>query len=166
MGSRVTKTEFRKRYDEAAVLVYRQSPITRGADELAGYLLSRHWKLAILSSSPTEWIDQVLVRLPWRDNVHLTVSLNEHPRLRPKPSPDGYRYVLSHTGSAAERSIALEDSNYGITSAKRGGLYTIGYREYLPEGYAQRGADAAADSMAGVLNILSRARALLPFSRK
>lgn len=54
-------------------------------------------------------------------------------------------------------SAALEDSNPGISSSKATGLFTIGYREHLPVGYDQKGADVYADTMKDVLEIVSRA---------
>ena len=42
--------------------------------------------------------------------------------LRPKPAPDGYLYLLKTLHADAKHSVALEDSNPGIASARAAGL--------------------------------------------
>jgi beta-phosphoglucomutase-like phosphatase (HAD superfamily) len=100
------------------------------------------------------WIDQVVSRLPWKTQLTNIVSLNEHRELRAKPAPDGYTYLVRMLHATPESSVALEDSSPGIASATAAGLFTIGYREHLPHGYRQTGADAVADHMYGVVSLL------------
>ncbi len=154
LGSRMDKAEYDRLYNEAAMRVYGRCAISEGTDELVAYLLANKWSLALLSSSPMLWIKQVLVRLSWRDKFAVVLSLNEHRELRPKPFPDGYLHILRKVGVIPEVSVALEDSNPGIQSAKEAGLFTIGYREHLPDGYEQQDADATAETMTDVLTIL------------
>lgn len=156
LGSRMEKTEFDRRYNEVAIRVYCRCAISEGTDELVDYLLSHNWQLALLSSSPTLCINQVLPRLGWRDSLSAVLSLNEHHELRAKPSPDGYQYLLRQIGATAHSSVALEDSNPGIAAASAAGLFTIGYRQHLPDGYEQGPADATADTMQDVLAMLRR----------
>lgn len=157
LGSQMDKKEFDRLYNEAALRVYGRCEISEGTDELVAYLLTNKWTIALLSSSPMLWIKQVLVRLPWRDKIAVVLSLNEHRELRPKPFPDGYKYILRQVGASPKVSFALEDSNPGIQSAKGAGLFTIDYREHLPDGYKQQGADVTAETMKDVLVILTRA---------
>lgn len=156
LGSRMDKKEFDRRYNEAALRVYGRCAISAGTDELVAYLLTNKWSLALLSSSPMCWIDQILPRLSWRDRLAAVLSLNEHHELRAKPHPDGYQYLLRQAGATAQSSVAIEDSNPGIQSAKGAGLFTIGYREHLPDKYEQHGADITAEYMKDVLAILTR----------
>lgn len=44
---------------------------------------------------------------------------------RPKPDPEIYLEALKRTGIAPVRCVALEDSEVGVISAKRAGLYVI-----------------------------------------
>lgn len=156
LGSRMDKAEYDRLYNEAALRVYGRCAISEGTDELVAYLLTNKWSLAILSSSPMLWIKHVLVRLSWRDKIAVVLSLNEHRELRPKPFSDGYKHILRNIGARPDSSVALEDSNPGIQSAKAAGFFTIGYREHLPDGYKQYGADVIAESMNNVIEILSR----------
>ncbi len=154
LGSTISKKEYDRQFSEAAVRVYRRSKITAGADKLVAYLKNHDWLLALVSSSPLSWINQVLERLPWKDQLDLVLSVNEHLQLKPKPAPDGYQYILKTLGASAKQSLALEDSNPGILSAKAAGLFTIGYTEHLVPGYKQIEADAKASNMGEVIGIL------------
>lgn len=157
LGSLMEKKEFDRRYNEVAIRVYSRCSISDGTDELVEYLLAHGWTIALLSSSPMLWIDQVLVRLSWRDKLSAVLSLNEHHELRAKPFPDGYQHLFGRLGATPKSSIALEDSNPGIAAARAAGLFTIGYREHLPVGYKQDSADTMAKTMKDVLEIVSRA---------
>lgn len=157
LGSRMGKAEYDRLYNEAAMRVYGKCAISEGTDELVAYLSAHGWTIALLSSSPMLWINQVLDRIPWRNKLAIVLSVNEYHELRPKPYPDGYQYILQKIGVSAESTVALEDSNPGIKSAKTAGFFTIGYREHLPDGYEQHGADIPAENMKDVLAILTRA---------
>lgn len=156
LGSLVTHEEYSRKSDEAAMRVYSRCNISEGTDELVAYLIKNEWQIALLSSSPTHWIEEVLRRLSWRDQIAMVVSLNTHRTLRPKPTPDGYLHLLRALGREAKSSVALEDSNPGIQSATSAGLFTIGYREHLPMGYVQKRARITAETMKDVLTIVSR----------
>ncbi len=156
LGARISKAAFYLRYNDAAKRVYARCAISTGTDALIDYLVAHDWRLALLSASPMLWIEQVLVRLPWRDKLAAVLSLNEHKELRPKPAPDGYQFLLKELGASPKASVALEDSNPGIASAKAASFFTIGYREHLPHGYAQEGANVVAETMQDVLTIVSR----------
>lgn len=58
--------------------------------------------------------------------------------------------------ASPESTVILEDSNSGIKSAKASGAYTIGLKQNLVNGYIQEGADAYAETMADVIDIVSR----------
>ncbi|MEK7592777.1 MAG: HAD family phosphatase [Patescibacteria group bacterium] len=153
-GTTFDKGEYDRLCLEAAKRVYSKCPISDGVDELVAYLLKIKWTLALLSGSPMSWIDQVACRLKWKDKLTKIVSLNEHTELRMKPYPDGYQFLIQDLGAQAEDCVALEDSNPGIASAKAAGLYTIGYREHLPVGYEQQGADICVNTMQEIVSML------------
>lgn len=152
LGTKVTHEEYSRNSDEAAMRVYNRCPISARAEELVDYLVIHDWQIALLSSSPMHWIEQVLRKLSWRNKLAMVLSLNAHEELRPKPAPDGYLHLLNALRADAKHSVALEDSNPGIASAKAAGLYTIGYREHLPAGYIQKGADVYVSDMNEVLH--------------
>ena len=156
LGTPVTHEEYSRKSDEAAMRVFGRCSISEGANELVDYLVKHDWQIALLSSSPMHWIEQVTSRLPWWDKLAIVLSLNAHKELRPKPAPDGYLHLLKSLHADAKQSVALEDSNPGIVSAQTAGFFTIDYREHLPVGYEQMGADITAETMKDVLEIVSR----------
>lgn len=146
--------EFQRRYDEVAFRVYERSPITSGTEELAHFLLSHNFKLGLVSSSGTSWINKVLPRLSFKDHFKSIISLNERSDLQPKPNPDGYLATMKTLGASPETTIILEDSNTGITAAKASGAFTIAFTGNLTAGYKQIEADAKANTMKEVIRIL------------
>jgi HAD superfamily hydrolase (TIGR01509 family) len=156
LGATLSKQEFDNLFNQAALRVYSQSPISHGLDELVNYLKDSGWLLGLVSSSPMSWIEQVLPRLSWRQELKVVVSVNENKQLKPKPEPDGYLHILEKLGVVASGSLALEDSNPGIAAAKAAGLFTIGFAEHLPEKYQQVGADTTAQDMSQVLKIIKK----------
>ncbi|MDP1722510.1 MAG: HAD hydrolase-like protein [Candidatus Gottesmanbacteria bacterium] len=154
LGSKITHDQYNKKSDEAAMRVYNRCSISEGVDMLVDYLVTHDWQIVLLSSSPMHWIEQVLCRLSWRKNLTMVLSLNAHKELRPKPAPDGYLHLLKILHADSKQSVALEDSNPGIVSAKAAELFTIGYRQHLPVGYEQRGADITAEKMKDVISLL------------
>ena len=155
LGATISKDEFMRFYEQGAMKVYRRCHITPGTKELVTYLKDNGWLLALVSSSPMPWIKLVLDRFDWKDQLSLVLSVNEHPELKAKPAPDGYQYILKTLDASAVDSLALEDSNPGIASAKAAGLFTIGYSEHLVDGYEQKGADVTANNMDEVIKILT-----------
>lgn len=155
-GSNISFKELAKAYDEAAREVYRVAPLTTGTEKLAEYLLQQNFSLGLVTSSPQNWIDQVVPRIPWKNWLAAIISIGDRPDLRPKPAPDGFIEALRTMNSDARQSFILEDSNYGLRAGKAAGCFTIGFSANLPEGYVQEGADAYADSMQGVIDVLQK----------
>src|SRR3989344_43121 len=154
IGSHVTKEEFIRGYDECAVYVYSHAEITKDIDKLVKELNALDFKIGFVTQSPHRWIDQVIERLPFKDDVRIIISLNEHPELKRKPNPDGYVEAFKVLGADQKHSIILEDSNPGLESAKAAGAYVIGFRGNLVPGYKQIGADAYADTMDEVIKLV------------
>ncbi|MBI5620247.1 HAD family phosphatase [Candidatus Gottesmanbacteria bacterium] len=151
LDTTVSHEEYDRKSDEAALRIYGRCPISEGVDDLVEYLVTHDWQIALLSSSPMHWIEQVTNRLPWRNQLSMVLSLNAHKELRPKPAPDGYLYLLKTLHAHPKQCVALEDSNPGIASAKSAGFFTIGFQQHLPVGYTQKGADITAETMKDVL---------------
>lgn len=84
-------------------------------------------KLAVASSSTLSHIHTILSACHIKDEFDLIVSgeLFEYS----KPDPTIYRYTCKQLGVNPENTVAIEDSLYGIQSAKTAGLTVIGYEE-------------------------------------
>lgn len=91
-------------------------------------LAMRKIKLAIASSSRRAWIDMALQnrRLPVAFEV---IVSGDHPSVhKGKPAPDVYLVAADLLGEHPSKLIAIEDSKYGVASAKKAGLYCFGLR--------------------------------------
>ena len=157
LGSTITYEEIRQAYDEAALKVYETAPITEGITRLAQKLIEWDFALALVTSSPHTWIDQVVPRLSFKDKFSLIVSIADQRDLKPKPAPDSYLFAMKSLGVTPAESIVLEDSNYGIAAGKASGAFTIGFTGNLVKGYRQEvTADATADTMDAVIAIVEK----------
>ncbi|MDO8552725.1 MAG: HAD family phosphatase [bacterium] len=155
-GSRVSRDEILKKYDEMALAVYARSKITFGVEKLADKLIAAGIAIGIVTQSSRIWIDQMLPRLSFRKSIRTIVSIPDNPKLKGKPAPDGYLKAFKNLNANPQGSFILEDSNVGIQAGKASGAFTIGYRGNLLPGYEQDGADAYAFSMDDVIALIDR----------
>lgn len=155
-GATITKEAFMKRYSKEAKVVYAECSIATGIDACIDWLVNHEWKIGVLSSSPLAYIDQFLSRVSWKKEVTAVVSVCDNPDVAPKPSPAGYLWMMQKLEVKKEHTVAIEDSNTGILSAKSASIFTIGYQEFLNDGYVQHGAHVYAKTMIDVQNILEQ----------
>ncbi len=153
LGSNVSVEKMYEAGDRHAKIVYTQSPITEGLDELLTKLDGMGIVMGVVSASPKWWIDLTLARIPHADVLKIIISLHDRADLAHKPAPDGYREAMKVLGSTPETTMVIEDSNVGIVSAKAAGAYTIGLRQNNVDGYAMDGADTYVDTISQVAQI-------------
>ncbi len=67
-----------------------------------------------------------------------------------KPDPEPYLAACRKLGLAPAEVVAVEDSRSGVTSARAGGLYVVGY---LPSGGDFGEVDLATDRLSAVLEL-------------
>lgn len=156
LGFVMPRKRFQMIYDETAFRMYDIAEITLGIEELIAFLIGKNFKLGIVSSSATSWINKVLSRLSFADKFESKISLNERSNLKPKPDPDGYAESMKNLGSDARNTIILEDSNTGIAAAKASGAFTIAFTQNLMDGYKQIKADAKAKNMQEVIEVIRK----------
>jgi len=154
LGTKVTYDEYVRRYDEAAKIVLDRAHITPGVEVLAKKLTQWGFALGLVSSSRMNWIEHVVTRLSFKDDLKVVLSLHDTPNMRAKPYPDGYIEAFRILEALPKNSIVLEDSNPGIAAGKASGAFTIGFRGNLTDGYEQTGADDYADTMDDVIRII------------
>ncbi len=154
LGFALSRKTFQNIYDKTALAVYDRAKITPGIDKLVGFLLQNNFKLGLVSSSATSWINKALQKLSFKDKFESIISLNERLDLKPKPNPDGYVEMMRVLKSQPSSTLILEDSNSGITAAKASGAFTIAFTQNLVEGYKQIEADAKANDMEEVIRIV------------
>lgn len=123
-----------------------------GVPETLAALADAGWRLALASSSPKDNIEQVLGQLGVRDRFELVVSGEDFHQS--KPDPAIYLHAIAALGLPAEACIAIEDSDYGITAAKRAGLTVIAKREERFN-FTQEGADHIVDEIPDILRVVA-----------
>lgn len=155
-GFLMSREEFQSKYDETAFRMYDKANISAGIDILVDFLIENNFKLGLVSSSATSWINKVLQRLSFKDKFESIISLNERFDLKPKPNPDGYIETMKNLGSGPSSTIILEDSNSGITAAKASGAFTIAFTQNLVEDYKQIEASSKANTMEEVIGIIEK----------
>lgn len=153
-GAKVDKQKLIDEFFRLGTTIYQTAPISDGLEELVAQLRTLGYSVSIVSSSPMAWITAVTKRLPFENDLELILSCHDRDDLRHKPAPDGYIEAVKALKTTPEQTIALEDSNAGIASAKAAGVYTIGLRQNLVPGYVQQGADEYVDSMSQVTDVV------------
>ena len=153
-GFLMSREDFQSKYDETAFRMYDKANISAGIDILVDFLIKNNFKLGLVSSSATSWINKVLQRLSFANKFESIISLNERLDLRHKPHPDGYIEIMKVLDSEPSSTIILEDSNRGIESAKASGAFTIAFTQNLVHGYKQIEGNAKANNMEEVIRII------------
>ncbi|WP_435180567.1 HAD family hydrolase [Halorussus sp. AFM4] len=149
-----SKEEFVARYEEAARDIYGERvDLMEGFAELVADLRADGRTVALVSSSPRDWIDRMLDRFDLRDAFDEVISAEEIDG-RSKPEPDVYEYAAERVGAAPEECIAVEDSTNGVKSAKAAGMTAVGYRNQSDEELDLSAADAVAASPAELRELL------------
>jgi HAD superfamily hydrolase (TIGR01509 family) len=87
------------------------------------------YKLAVASSSPQAYIEEVTAYFHIKDYFQVLVSADAIGK--PKPAPDIYLKAARQLGVAPADCMALEDSANGIGAAKAAGMTCIGF--YNPD---------------------------------
>ncbi len=158
LGHTGTKEDFYAGYGELAVDIYANGPITEGIDTLIGKLHAEGVCLGLVSSSPMDWIMPVVHRLRHGNEFAYIESVNDHPDLHPKPSPDGYIAAMNALGSQPSHTLIIEDSQTGINAAIASGAhvccFTLHHDGELPHG-VETYAHSAAELETICLNFLN-----------
>ncbi|MEK7767934.1 MAG: HAD-IA family hydrolase, partial [bacterium] len=105
-------------------------------------------KLAIASSSQTEWVRDNLALhglTEWFDAV-----LVRNERLPAKPKPDLYLAALEAVGATAGEAVAFEDSMNGIAAAKAAGIFCVAVPNAMTRGLDLSRADLIVGSLRDV----------------
>jgi beta-phosphoglucomutase len=92
--------------------------------------LAAHWPLGIASGAIRAEIETMLARNALDRHFRFIVAAGETPA--GKPSPDPYHRAAQLHGAAPGSCLAIEDSRWGIESAKTAGLWCIGVTHTYP----------------------------------
>ena len=147
LGVDLEPEEISARVAAQLLAAYRRDlPLIAGAEEAVERLAAR-WSLGLASSSNPEVIELVLSKSGLDRHFAAWVSSEE---VGPgKPAPDVYLEATRRLGAAADRCVAIEDSENGIRSAHAAGMRVIAVpnHEFPPDPDALALADHVADSL-------------------
>jgi len=82
-------------------------------------------RLAIVSSSPADWVLGRLDRLALRTQFDVVVTRES--AARAKPHPDLYVAALGRLGVPADQAVAVEDSRHGVAAALAAGIRCVAF---------------------------------------
>jgi beta-phosphoglucomutase len=106
--------------------------------------LARDFPLGIASGALRHEIEMILRRAGLHDHFHFIVAAGDTPRS--KPWPDPYVRAAQLHGVPPSACVAIEDSRWGIESAKAAGLKCVGITTAYPASQL-RGADHMIESL-------------------
>ena len=95
-----------------------------GAMALLDFADRRGFRRAVVTNAPRANAEAVLSALGLHTRVPIVVVGSELARAKPDPLP--YLEALKRTGALASRSVAFEDSPYGVRAAAAAGLAVVG----------------------------------------
>ncbi|WP_436930258.1 HAD family hydrolase [Halosimplex halobium] len=131
-------------YEETATTVYGEDVrLLDGTDELLAELRDRGVTLALVSSSPHDWIDVVLDRFDLAFDAVVSADALDGPG---KPEPAVYEHAADRIGVDPADAVAVEDSVHGIESASRAGMHVVGFRHGAADETDRSRADYVANS--------------------
>lgn len=116
-------------------------------------LKRKNLKIALASSSPKKTINNVLEELEIKDEFDAVISGEDFKES--KPNPEIYIKTCEILRVRPKDAIAIEDSDYGIDSAKNAGLTVIARRENRFN-FKQDKADFIVDNLQDIKLILEK----------
>ena len=123
----VGESEFVDIYDETAETIYGEEVrLLPGADEFVADLRAEGVPVAVVSSSPPEWIRAVTDRFGLAFDLVRSAEEFDGPG---KPDPGVYEAAIADLGGTPEGAVVVEDSANGVRSAVAAGAYTVAYRD-------------------------------------
>ena len=153
----VTKDEFVDWYDDAATTIYgTEVSLLPGFRDLVADLRGSGVRVALVSSSPVDWIEVVLERFDLAFDAVVSADEFDGPG---KPDPALYEHAAAELGVPTAATVAVEDSVHGITAARRAGMTVVGFRFGDAAGTDFGEADYAPGDPAALADLLADLRA-------
>ncbi|PLX19481.1 MAG: hypothetical protein C0601_01725 [Candidatus Muiribacterium halophilum] len=123
---KLTFRDLDEKYLEMANFVYGKGvELFPGVMEFIKKIKKEH-KVFLVSSSTRKWIDIASKRFEFNKCFDEIIS-GDDVYGKGKPLPDIYNLALDKANVSANEAVAIEDSYNGIISAKRAGIFTVGF---------------------------------------
>jgi HAD superfamily hydrolase (TIGR01509 family) len=121
-------------------------PLLPGVAALLDAARAAGLRLGVASNSSHRHVEGHLTRLGLHAYFEFFACRGDTPS--PKPEPDLYRLVLNRFGLRGTEAIAFEDSQAGVTAAKRAGLWVVAVPGVCTAGHDFSAADLRLASLA------------------
>ena len=130
-GLSMTFPDFQGAYVDLATAIYKEHAelMPRCMDFLRAARESG-MKLAVVSSSPKDWIRTIVDRFQIEDYFSRLVSADDVGGIG-KPDPAVYLHAAAELSEIPSDCVAIEDSENGVLSAVRAGMQCVGFRNGL-----------------------------------
>ncbi|MFZ3071016.1 MAG: HAD-IA family hydrolase [Anaerolineaceae bacterium] len=122
---------------ESSEIISREGAM-QGVVTLIAAAKGRGIRIAIGSSSPSNWVCGHLARLGLLDKFDALVTFDDVSAS--KPSPEIFLKALTRLGVPADRAIVLEDSQNGVLAANRAGIRVVAVPNLVTQGQDFSGA--------------------------
>jgi len=96
---------------------------TPGAKEFLDYVKDKNFKVGLVTSSFRNFTENLLNNLGLNGFFDIVITSDD--TKKPKPDPEPYLMALNKLNLLPDECIAIEDSIYGIISAKSAGINVI-----------------------------------------
>jgi HAD superfamily hydrolase (TIGR01509 family) len=131
----ITFPEFRKAYVELATTIYKErAELMPHCLDFLQAARTSGTKLAVVSSSPKDWIRIIVDRFDIADYFLKLVSADDVGGIG-KPDPAIYLHAAAQLSEDPSDCVAIEDSENGVLSAVRAGMQCVGFRNGLNDDY-------------------------------
>lgn len=121
-------------------------PLRDGFGKLLDRSEAAGLRLAVVSSSPAEWVCGHLGRLGLLDRFELVVTREDAERA--KPHPDLYLVALDRLGLAPADALVVEDAVNGVLAARAAGLEAVVLPNPVTAAQVHVGVEVLADAAA------------------
>lgn len=120
-----------KRFAEVKSAYMREHglPVVKSVKETVRSLKEKGYRMAVVSSSPQEYIEHAIKRVGLEDCFERLLSGDKIKN--PKPAPDVYLMAAEAFGVTPEECVVVEDSHNGSKAAKAAGMTCYGF--YNPD---------------------------------
>lgn len=123
-----------------------------GTREFLECLKAKDYLLGLVSGSPIGEIDHIL---PAGIKALFDCVIGGDSVKKGKPHPEPYLKAASCLGVLPGECVVIENAPYGISSAKRAGMFCVAVSTSLPAEYLKE-ADAVADSLEDITGIIEK----------
>ncbi len=134
--------------------------IFKGAYKFIGCLKSQGYSLGLVTGTPIAQVNKIL---PLRILNLFDAIVSGDQVKKGKPHPEPYIKCAKSLRLDSKECIVIENAPFGISSAKKAGMFCIALTTSLPQEYL-RGADIVAEKLEDIAGIIEGSCALRPKS--